>query len=256
MAYTLEKSLTHSKLSQGLVAFLLAAVAPGAGHYWLRLQSHAAAIFLALVLGTGLFCWSGWVFQQESIDWLLRYWAIIYGYNVFSAAFYAVKLIKQDKEKVNIVVALPLLLTMYLSIIHFKEYVYGMQIFYIPSQSMSPMLNTGDLVMVDVSPSAIRKSRNGDILVFNRPDKAEYYIKRIVAKPGDKLQLYSGQVIVNDQVVASNVKLPRESVSTMGEFSYFMMGDNHQKSYDSRHFGLIEQSKVIGVYQYTLTSLN
>jgi signal peptidase I len=94
--------------------------------------------------------------------------------------------------------------------------------------------------------------RQGDVVVFQNPlDPAEPdFVKRIIAEPGDSIEIIAGQVIVNDKILEENYiehhafgSYPR---TVMEDAQYFVMGDNRLRSEDSRFFGGIRQDTISG----------
>lgn len=136
--------------------------------------------------------------------------------------------------------------------------VFGFQFFEVPSGSMLPTLRIGDRILVRKIALDRADLHAGQIVVFRRPpyDTVDVNIadvvKRIVAVPGQTVSSSGGHLLVNGRVVSegylpkgtSTTNVPREVVPS-GD--YFVMGDNRGDSYDSRYFGPIKATSVIGV---------
>jgi signal peptidase I len=139
--------------------------------------------------------------------------------------------------------------------------------YYIPSASMEPTLHgcpgcTDDHILVDKISYRTHDPREGDIVVFNRPATwhvpDQVVVKRVIGLPGDKLQLKKGHVLVNgllldESYVNSNCKHGTQPIPIGGRSKWtvpandvFVMGDNRCNSDDSRAFGPIPQSNIIG----------
>jgi signal peptidase I len=150
----------------------------------------------------------------------------------------------------------------------------------IPSESMEPTLDVGQRVLVNRFIYHLNDPSIGDIIVFHppagadngtecgiqpklgepcpRPTKAESsqnFIKRIVAEPGDTLSVKDGHPVVNgvekvDEPYiipcggAAACNMPR--TITIPPDHYFMMGDNRGASDDSRFWGPVPRSWIIG----------
>jgi signal peptidase I len=154
----------------------------------------------------------------------------------------------------------------------------------IPSQSMEPTLDVGQRVLVDRVIYHFRDPDVGDIVVFHPPQGAESgrecgvrrspreacpkptaqesdtnFIKRIVAGPGDTLKIVHGHPVVNGVMAkedfirpcsaGSGCNLPKQITIPQGD--YFMMGDNRGSSDDSRFWGPVPRSWIIGEAFFT-----
>jgi signal peptidase I len=141
----------------------------------------------------------------------------------------------------------------------------------IPSTSMANTLVPGQRVLVDRMVYHYRQVHRGDIVVFRRPvPPNDVLIKRVVGLPGDVLSLKSGHVYVNgarlaepyvdkvdgraeptDPADAFSGGVPRAPWSLEQPFrvpqgQYFCMGDNRTDSSDSRYWGTVPRSDIIG----------
>jgi signal peptidase I len=151
------------------------------------------------------------------------------------------------------------------------------QAFKIPSGSMEDTLLIGDHLLVnkfiygvqvpgvDGRLLTIRHPQRGDIVVFEFPEdrglsfwKRRDFIKRVVGLPGDTVEIRDKQVFVNGQrhVVAEAVfkdgtLLPgtRDNMPAVKvpPGHYFMMGDNRDRSYDSRFWGFVADDEIKGL---------
>jgi len=154
------------------------------------------------------------------------------------------------------------------------------QAFKIPSGSMEDTLLIGDHLLVnkflygvqvpfvDGRYLTIRHPERGDVIVFEFPEdegknffQRRDFIKRIVGLPGDTVEVLDKKVLVNgeayhipqeihkeDNVVAPGFG-PRDFMPAVRvpEGHYFVMGDNRDRSYDSRFWGFVEESKIKGL---------
>jgi signal peptidase I len=140
------------------------------------------------------------------------------------------------------------------------------QPYYIPSESMEPTLHgcTGcndDHVLVDKISYRIHAPKQGDIVVFHRPADVSpdvvpehVLIKRIVAVGGDQIQIKDGQVIVDNRILEEDYvnhdhscyALLNYAERTIPQGDVFVMGDNRCNSIDSRVFGPVPDSAIIG----------
>ena len=124
--------------------------------------------------------------------------------------------------------------------------------FRIPSDSMAPTLRAGDRVLVDKRAYDGGAPRRGDLAVFRAPRTGEILLKRIVAVGGDTVGIEDGVLVVDgrrprepyadpdaiDSVYFGPVRVRRGAV--------FVLGDNRANSEDSRAFGAVPTSRLIG----------
>lgn len=149
----------------------------------------------------------------------------------------------------------------------------AVQAFKIPSGSMLPTLQIGDHLLVAkflygvripytaVRVLRIRAPARGDIVVFAYPvEDSKDFIKRVMGIPGDRIEVRDKKVFVNGDPVedpwgfhVDRVTLPggverRDNFGPVEVPSgqYFVMGDNRDRSYDSRFWGFVEDARIKG----------
>jgi signal peptidase I len=138
---------------------------------------------------------------------------------------------------------------------------------YIPSGSMLETLQINDRLIIDKISYNFTSPKRGDIIVFN-PTKAleeqkfhDAFIKRVVALPGEKVELKNGKVLVNGKALQENYVNGQQTgidVCPVGQSaylsqavvvppnSYLVLGDNRKNSYDGRCWGLVPRDRIIG----------
>ena len=139
----------------------------------------------------------------------------------------------------------------------------------IPSASMEPTLQIGDRVLVSRFIYRLHDPRRGDVIVFHPPghddtavkgadtEASVYYIKRIIGLPGETVMGRDGHVsICTAPYVGCHVleEPYLTQAATSSDFGpvripndqYFMMGDNRAISDDSRDWGTLPRSYIIG----------
>lgn len=126
------------------------------------------------------------------------------------------------------------------------------QPFYVEGASMEPNFFDSEYLIVDEISYRFTEPARGEVIVFRNPkDTREYYIKRIIGLPGEKIEVKDGKVFVNDQELdeqdyIKDLVTEEPLVLTLGEDEYFVLGDNRMVSYDSRRFKGLPEKYIIG----------
>lgn len=136
---------------------------------------------------------------------------------------------------------------------------YAIQTFFIPSGSMEPTLHIGDRILVSKLSVEFGTIHRGDILVFKAPpavhsdcgDDVTDLVKRVIGLPGDHLTSKRNIIYVNGRRLAQPWHHDLPIFRHIGHVTvpanhYFMMGDNEPNSCDSRFWGSIPRSSIIG----------
>lgn len=129
--------------------------------------------------------------------------------------------------------------------------------FSIPSGSMRPALEVGDHILVTPYRHGWDASspRRGDVIVFRSPhDPSHFYTKRVVALPGDVFEIRGGLARINGVTLSEPYLKETGSVGDRGAEiipvqRYFVMGDRRSDSFDSRAWGTVPESLIIGKAQ-------
>ena len=141
---------------------------------------------------------------------------------------------------------------------------YVFQTFFIPSGSMEPTLQIGDRIIVNKLSVEFGTIHVGDILVFKAPplvkstgpngcgDDVADLVKRVIATPGQTLYSKGNTIYVDGKPLAQPwthvgvIGIRPIKKQTVKPNHYFMMGDNEPNSCDSRYWGQLPRSDVIG----------
>lgn len=125
--------------------------------------------------------------------------------------------------------------------------------FRIPSGSMLPTLQAGDSVLVDkLAYGDSGMPKRDDLVVFHEPKTGDILLKRVVGIAGDKVALEDGVLVVNGRHLHEAYADPKKIDSVyfgpvrVPPKSFFAMGDNRADSKDSRNFGSVATSALIG----------
>lgn len=140
---------------------------------------------------------------------------------------------------------------------------FAFQVFWIPSTSMVPALDKGDRIVVQkmfFSPGDVRE---GDIVVFSHPpldecggSQEDDLVKRVIALPGQAIYSQGNTIYINGKPLAepylpSYDPLGRPIASKQHPYKvptgdFYVMGDNREISCDSRYWGPITGSSIVG----------
>ena len=162
-------------------------------------------------------------------------------------------------------IARELIETAILALLIFLALRFSVQNYLVDGSSMEPALSSGQhllvnrLVYLKIDPAGLpgflpfvddeqeqhlfpfHPPRRGEIVVFRFPDETRDFVKRVIGVPGDTVRIEEGRVFVNDQPLEEPYITHRDSRNmeavTVTEGSYFVMGDNRQRSDDSRPRG-------------------
>jgi signal peptidase I len=142
-------------------------------------------------------------------------------------------------------------------------YLFFLQPHQVNGQSMVPNFQSGDYVLTDKVSYRFGEPQRGDVIVFHAPESANCpvgtgcdFIKRILAVPGETVEVRDNAVLVDgvplqeDYIPADFQTQPgsftRDRAFTLGIDEYFAVGDNRPYSSDSRAWGPIHRSEIVG----------
>ncbi len=125
------------------------------------------------------------------------------------------------------------------------------QSFVVVGSSMEPSFENGQRLLVNKVVYRLRDPQIGEVIVFHPPTgKQVDFIKRIIALPGDEIEIREGTVYVNDLALDEpyinsppSYNLAEEEIPD-GE--YFVLGDNRNNSNDSHSWGTVPRENIIG----------
>lgn len=133
------------------------------------------------------------------------------------------------------------------------------QPFYVKGASMEPNFYDHEYLVIDELSYRFHTPERGDIVVFRYPrNPSQFFIKRVIGLPGETVIVSGNRVKVVDAAHPGGVILDESAylapgTSTQGERrvvlgleEYYLLGDNRTQSLDSRIFGPVERSFIVG----------
>ena len=131
------------------------------------------------------------------------------------------------------------------------------QPFIVKGASMEPNFYDGEYLIVDQLSFRFRGPERGEVIILRYPNNHKvFYIKRVVGLPGETVILSDGKVRVRrgdgpeetlgEQYLSSSIVTAPNSVVTLKDRQYFVLGDNRTNSSDSRVWGVLDDEFVVG----------
>ena len=123
--------------------------------------------------------------------------------------------------------------------------------------AMNDTLTNEEQILVNRFVYNVSSPKQGDVIAFlpNGNEKSHYYVRRVVACPGDTIQIKEGVVYVNGEAYQEKITVASiedagvasEEIK-LGNDEYFVLGDNRNNSEDSRlaNIGNVKKSYIIG----------
>ncbi|MFD2116851.1 signal peptidase I [Paenibacillus yanchengensis] len=142
--------------------------------------------------------------------------------------------------------------------------------FIVNGDSMQPNFATDERLIVNKLVYQFSEPDFGDVVVFNVPEENRKFIKRVIAVPGETVQLEGDQLMINGELIEEpyiqeavaasneigeiyngmgimyNYPNPKNQAVVVPEGYVFALGDNRGNSKDSRNLGFIKQSEIVG----------
>ena len=130
--------------------------------------------------------------------------------------------------------------------------------FYVKGASMEPNFHEKEYLIIDELSYRFREAVRGEVIVFRYPeDPKEYFLKRVIGLPGETIKVQGGKVFVynkekpegfelKEYYLPTNLSTEGDRTTKVGENQLFVLGDNRPNSFDSRRFGPIDKSLVVG----------
>lgn len=128
--------------------------------------------------------------------------------------------------------------------------------FVVQGPSMEPTFEDNQFLIVSRIHYLFGDPQRGDVIVFHNPDEpSEDYIKRVIGIPGDTITFEDTRVLVNGVMIDEpytngdclRTQCPDlDEPVVLGADEYYVMGDNRNRSRDSREIGVIQRQQIVG----------
>ena len=130
---------------------------------------------------------------------------------------------------------------------------FGFQISRVDGFSMAPTLWNNDRLIINRLVYEFSDPRPGDVVTFYYPpNPSRIFVKRVIAKEGDTVQIVDGRVLVNDQPLVDDYVVPAYrdhdnwGPEVIGQGYDFVLGDHRNDSFDSRDWGFVPKKYIVG----------
>lgn len=142
------------------------------------------------------------------------------------------------------------------------------QPFLVNGSSMEPTFQSGDYILINEVSLQFRQPERGEVIVFKYPgDEKTYFIKRVIGLPGEKVEVLDGNVFIfnsqnpnglklSESYLPDNLKTIGNKELQLGSDQYFVLGDNRNASFDSRQWGAVKRSEIVGIVWVRLWPLD
>jgi len=262
-----------------IIAALLSSVTPGLGQVYNGQMIKGIIFFCATNLLIVLLSFTGLQFSFYGLAAIIMLTLLFWLFIVLEAWFAAAKIKEIRLKSYNkwYIYLLIVLLTFgidFISTDFLVKDVLRIRGYRIQSGSMQPTLREGDCVMVNIKHYGSKKLQRGDLVVYKFPeDPTKEFLGRVIGLEGEKLEIRNKWVYVNNSPLQEDYKTHEDSrIFAEKDFpdsdsirdnygpvivpwgSCFVLGDNRDKSYDSRYWGFLPLKSITGKASYLYLS--
>ncbi|HMQ01804.1 MAG TPA: signal peptidase I [Candidatus Doudnabacteria bacterium] len=131
--------------------------------------------------------------------------------------------------------------------------------FVVSGSSMVPNFHNKEYLVVDKISYRFGEPVRGDVIIFKYPkDTSQYFIKRIIGLPGERIlvdngkvkifneQFPDGMVITEPYLTNNDSTFGKSDIVSLGSSEYYVLGDNRLASSDSRVWGIMPAHNIVG----------
>ena len=138
------------------------------------------------------------------------------------------------------------------SIVCFLINIFVVQLAQVNGSSMYPTLEDGQMLLVSKISKVTNDYERGDVVIFKHNGKN--LIKRLIALPGETIQIIGNDIYINDEKIEDYVDVDMEEITnnyftdkvTLAEDEYVFFGDNRNNSVDCRQIGPVKRKDIVG----------
>lgn len=158
-----------------------------------------------------------------------------------------------DQSRLSLTVSWIVDLVVMIALAVYVVYLFGSRV-EVVGGSMKPVLNSGDVVLMNRLAYTLSSPERFDIAVFER-ESSGLNLKRIIGLPGETVQIIGSQIYINGELLEADEAITTVTIAglaeypiELGEDEYFLLGDNRDSSEDSRFasIGNIKRSQLVG----------
>ncbi|MEI6498991.1 MAG: signal peptidase I [bacterium] len=147
-------------------------------------------------------------------------------------------------------------------VIAFALRYFAIQPFIVDGESMMPNFVNNEYLLAEKISYLIDKPKRGDVIVFKYPKNTSVnYIKRVIGLPGETVKIESDRIVIINAEFPNGIVLSENYIpanfltatsnnkplqTVLGNDQYFVLGDNREHSSDSREWGILPKSDILG----------
>jgi signal peptidase I len=157
----------------------------------------------------------------------------------------------KDYNRLSVYIALSFLMMSLATGLAFSIRENFLHVFSMAGNSMSPTLDEGAKILVRKDSYRDRQPEHNDLVAFLNPaNRRQTWVKRVIALPGDVLEIKSGIVHLNGAAIkeVSGIQIDKTNLPpvTIPDHHCYVLGDNRANSRDSRHIGTVPLIALVG----------